>query len=101
MNVDKNKTFLTKRGERTKYKDISGRFVYVKDCVKFLFWEVGTDGLQHEHYYFGRIVKRHGKLCFRYKPDGVRFSERRLDALNFDSTMDWTIYWAANAKIIK
>lgn len=99
--MNMNKTIMRKRGERTYFKDTNGKYVYVKDCIQFLFWETGSDGMQHEHYYFGRIVKRGNKLVFRYKPDGVNWSERRLDVLHFDSEMEWTIYYSPTWKQIK
>lgn len=81
--------------EATNYIDSNGRRVYVGDWICFLFWYTCSDGLQREYYHYGRILKRKGKLVFRYKvcyeAGNQRFSERRLDALNFDSTMDWEV----------
>lgn len=85
----------------THYYDKNGKQVRVGDCIKFLFWQTRSDGLQHEAYYFGRIVKKFGKLAFRYKPDGEHWSERRLDCLHFDSTSDWEIYYSPSWKLIK
>lgn len=96
---DMNETFG--RSKLTRYHDRNGRRVAVGDCIEFLFWVDGCDGNQHERYYYGRIVKRRGKLCFRYKPDGVHWSERRLDALNFDPETDWEIYFSPTWKLIK
>lgn len=77
--------------EPTGYLDERGKEVLVGDKILFLFWETGSDGVQHEKYYTGRIRKRKGELVFAYKPDGVHLSERRLSALNFDSESDWKI----------
>lgn len=99
MAIDKNKVFWPKN--QTHYKDRNGLRIHLGDCIEFLFWVGGCDGNQHERYYYGRIVKRRGKLCFRYKPDGVHWSERRLDALNFDSETDWEIYFSPTWKLIK
>ena len=80
--------------ELTQYYDKNGRCVCVGDWIRFLFWYTCSDGLQRERYIYGRILKRRGKLIFRHKVFGTdkpQYSERRLDALNFDSTNDWEI----------
>lgn len=80
--------------ELTQYYDKNGRCVCVGDWIRFLFWYTCSDGLQRERYIYGRILKRRGKLIFRHKVFGTdkpQYSERRLDVLNFDSTMDWEI----------
>ena len=91
--MDMNKTLG--RSQITRYYDRNGKRVKVGDKIEFLFWVGGADGMQHEKYYVGRIVKRCGKLCFRYKPDPEKqpnyWSTRRLDNLNFDSAADWEI----------
>lgn len=97
--MDMNRTTPVKK--LTNYHDRRGKRVRVGDCIEFLFWVTGSDGLQHEKYHFGRIIKRFGKLVFRYKPDGVHWSERRLDSLRFDSTCDWEIYYSPSWKLIK
>ena len=85
---DMNETFG--RSQLTHYYDINDRCVCVGDMIRFLWWVPTSDGLQREEYYIGKIVKRKGKLVFRYK-DNLKVHERRLDALNFDSTMEWEI----------
>ncbi len=81
--------------EKTKYNDKNGRRVCVGDWICFLFWHTCSDGTQREKYIYGRILKRRGQLVFRYKVSfekgKQRFSERRLNTLNFDSTNDWEI----------
>ena len=72
----------------TGLKDARGKDVFVGDKIIFLFWETGSDGLQHEKFYTGRIRLRKDHLVFAYKPDGIHLSERRLSVLNFDSEMD-------------
>lgn len=88
------------RNELTRYFDRNGRRIRVGDWIEFLWWVGGCDGLLHEMYIYGRILKRHGKLIFRYRDhfmkngeqyNGPRYHERRLDALNFDSQCDWEI----------
>lgn len=88
---DMNRTF----GNLTEYVDKNGRRVFLGDWICFLWWIPTSNGLQRERYYYGRILKRRGKLVFKYRDDfskpGKGFHERRLDALNFDSTYDWEI----------
>ena len=95
---DMNETFG--RSKLTRYHDMNGRRVAVGDWIRFLWWVPCSNGLQRECYYYGRIMKRRGKLVFRYKDSfirnggpytGPKMHERRLDCLNFDSTMDWEI----------
>lgn len=95
---DMNATFGL--SQLTQYYDCNGRCVRVGDWVRFLWWVTCSNGLQRELYYYGRIMKRRGKLVFRYKDSfirnggpytGPKMHERRLDCLNFDSTMDWEI----------
>ena len=86
----------------TIYKDCNGRRVRLGDWIKFLFWQTGSDGLQHEVYRFGQICRNHrGYLVFRYKPDGKIWMEKMLDRLTFDSTMEWEVYCSPSQKIIK
>ena len=79
----------------TNYYDKNGRRVKLGDWICFLWWVPTSSGLQRECYYYGRILKRRGKLVFKYRDDfskpGKGFHERRLDTLNFDSTCDWEI----------
>ena len=79
----------------TEYVDANGRWVHLGDWIRFLWWVPCSDGLQREYYIFGRILKRRGKLVFKYRDDfskpGKGYHERRLGALNFDSTMEWEI----------
>jgi len=79
----------------TNYRDKNGRIVHVGDWICFLWLVPTSSGLQRECYYYGRILKRRGKLVFKYRDDfskpGKGFHERRLDTLNFDSTCDWEI----------
>ena len=86
----------------TKYVDMHGTRVRVGDWVRFLFWVPGSDGLQRELYITGRIVKRRGKLVFRYRVNfetpRYGFRERTLDLLTFDSTMEWEIVVGPDAK---
>ena len=95
---DMNKTFGL--SNLTEYVDANGRRVCLGDWIRFLWWVPCSDGTQREKYIYGRILKRHGKLIFKYRDhfvkagetyDGPRYHERRLDALNFDSTMEWEI----------
>lgn len=83
------------RSNLTEYVDQNGRRVCLGDWICFLWWVPTSSGLQRECYYYGRILKRRGKLVFRYRDDfskpGKGFHEHRLDALNFDSTCDWEI----------
>lgn len=83
------------RAELTHYRDKNGRRVHLGDWICFLWWVPTSSGLQRECYYYGRILKRRGKLVFKYRDDfskpGKGYHERRLDALNFDSTCDWEI----------
>lgn len=88
------------RSELTHYYDKNGRRVKLGDWICFLWWVPCCNGLQREQYIYGRILRRHGKLIFRYRDffvkkggqyNGPRYHERRLNALNFDSTMDWEI----------
>lgn len=88
---DMNRTF----GNLTEYVDKNGRRVFLGDWICFL-WRIPTSsGLQRERYYYGRILKRRGKLVFKYRDDfskpGKGFHERRLDALKFDSRYDWEL----------
>lgn len=96
--MDMNETIT--RSNLTHYYDKNGRRVKLGDWIYFLWWVPCSNGLQRECYYYGRILKRRGKLIFRYKDafiknggpyTGPKMHERRLDALNFDSTMDWEI----------
>lgn len=81
--------------QMTNYYDKNGNIVHVGDWIEFLFWHTCSDGLQREKYIYGRILKRKNKLVFRYKTkyetNKQRYSERRLECLNFDSTCDWEI----------
>lgn len=90
---DMNETFGL--SQLTHYFDKNGRRVAVRDWICFLWWIPCTDGTQREIYIYGRILRRHGKLIFKYRDDfsrpGKGFHERRLDALNFDSQCDWEI----------
>lgn len=88
------------RSELTHYYDKNGRRVKLGDWICFLWWVPCCNGLQRKQYIYGRILRRHGKLIFKYRDflvkngeqyNGPRYHERRLDALNFDSTMDWEI----------
>ena len=89
---DMNRTFGL--SNLTEYIDKNGRRVAIGDWICFLWWVPTSSGLR-ERYFYGRILKRHGKLVFKYRDDfskpGKGFHERRLDALNFDSTCDWEI----------
>lgn len=86
---------IKQHNEVTPYLDKNGRRVYVGDFIEFLWWVTGSDGVQHEFYYTGRIIKRKSKLCFRYADRFIgsrgHFIERRLSALTFDSTCDWEV----------
>lgn len=90
---DMNRTFG--RSNLTEYVDKNGRRVCLGDWICFLWWVPCSDGTQREKYIYGRILRRHGKLIFKYRDffakNGPRFHERRLDALNFDSQCDWEI----------
>lgn len=91
--MDMNETIT--RSEYTHYYDKNGRRVKLGDWICFLWWVPASNGLQRECYRYGRILKRHGKLVFKYRDDfskpGKGFHERRLDVLNFDSSMEWEI----------
>ena len=96
--MDMNETVT--RSELTHYYDKNGRRVKLGDWICFHWWVPCSEGLQREEYIYGRILRRHGKLIFKYRDhfvyngklySGPRFHERRLDALNFDSTSDWEI----------
>ena len=90
---DMNRTFGL--SNLTEYIDKNGRRVCLGDWICFLWWVPRADGTQREIYIYGRILRRHGKLIFKYRDssllNGPRFHERRLDALNFDSQLDWEI----------
>lgn len=95
---DMNRTFG--RSNLTEYVDKNGRRVCLGDWICFLWWVTCYDGTQREEYIYGRILRRHGKLIFKYRDrflrngesyHGPRYHERRLDALNFDSATDWEI----------
>ena len=86
--MDMNETVT--RSELTHYYDKNGRRVKLGDWIRFLWWVPSCNGLQREKYIYGRILKRHGKLIFKYY-DGSRYHERRLNALHFDSECDWEI----------
>ena len=96
--MDMNETVT--RSELTHYYDKNGRRVKLGDWICFLWWVPCSDGTQREKYIYGRILRRHGKLVFKYRDflvkngeqyNGPRYHERRLDALNFDSQCDWEI----------
>lgn len=96
--MDMNETVT--RSELTHYYDKNGRRVKLGDWICFLWWVLCSDGTQREEYIYGRILRHHGKLIFKYRDffvkngeqyNGPRYHERRLDALNFDSQCDWEI----------
>lgn len=96
--MDMNETVT--RSKLTHYYDKNGRRVKLGDWICFLWWVPCWGGTQREKYIYGRILRRHGKLIFKYrdylvkdgeKYNGPRYHERRLDALNFDSQCDWEI----------
>ena len=81
-------------GEETQYLDKNGVRVKVGDWIEFLWWIPCSDGLQREMYYYGRILKRHGHLIFKYREryyKGAGYIERRLSTLNFDSECEWEV----------
>lgn len=93
--MDMNETVT--QSELTHYYDKNGRRVKLGDWICFL---PCSDGLQRKKYIYGRILRRHGKLIFKYRDffvkngeqyNGPQYHERRLDALNFDSQRDWEI----------
>jgi len=96
--MDMNETIT--RSKLTHYYDKNGRRVKLGDWISFLWWVPCSDGTQREQYIYGRILRRNNKLIFKYRDHflrkgesypGPRYHERRLDALNFDSTTDWEI----------
>ena len=81
-------------GEETQYLDKNGVRVKVGDWIEFLWWIPCSNGLQREMYYYGRILKRHGHLIFKYREryyKSAGYIERRLSTLNFDSECEWEV----------
>jgi len=67
--------------------DSNGRRVYVGNFIDFLFWFYSPRG-EEEVWRQGRIIKKGGHLCFRFKWNG-RFVTHRLSALRYVPENDW------------